>query len=1118
MAVTYTTAADREAFRRARPPARRGAVIEPLELLLAAASVFTIVLLLATYAGVVRVPRGESPNGAIVNLNGAVDAQRLDAVFSPVFPLAADRRLVVRTLLDFLTRTDASRGRLQNVGAIARARVSAATIDRTPGAAAFRDRLAQERERAKASGHDAPESVPILTGAQLSSIKPSLVVRSLAEVRQSLVLFTVLYVVIFQTFSIIWRIGGTRGDRVLLVAAHLLTALGFAAMVSRPDPLRDMLLYPRYLEGVMAGLVVAAGLSFVNVRTSSLKALSYVPLVLAFVLSLLLLSPLGSGPAGSGAKVNLGPVQPIEAIRILLALFLAGYFSRHWELLRAVRSDRVGTFEVPSWLNLPRARYALPVVLGVGAALALFFGQHDLGPALMLAVVFLASYSVARGTIGMALAGVALLAAGFYLGYELHISSTLADRVRMWQAPWNNLARGGDQIAQALWAIASGAQFGSGAGLGDTRYLPAGHTDLVLAALLEEFGFAGLVAVALLFAAFIARALTTARRASTEYGFFLALTLSLFIVVPVLLMMSGTLGLIPLTGVVTPFLSFGGSAMVANFAALGLLAALRSDTAPSADLAPFHVPVRWLGAGLATIATVLVVAAGMIQLRQEDEIVARPHLGPQADGVSRFQYNPRLLDVVRRIPRGTIVDRNGLPMATDDPEVASQAAAAYAKLGTSIGQPCTDRGTRCYPLGGRAFHLLGDAETKRNWGAPNTSYVERDSESRLMGFDDHALVVTVLDREGAKATAVRRDYRDLVPVLRHRFEPDHPAVKAVMNPHRELKLTIDARLQSQTAAILSTYARRSSSGRGAAVVIDPSTGDLLASVSYPWPADAMREEEIGGGEDADNEALLDRARYGLYPPGSTFKLLTAAAALRRDPGLSSQTFTCSRLPDDRVGVRLPGFSRPIRDDVLDKHPHGTIDMHRALVVSCNAYFAQLAVKLGPQALLAVAQPAEISLSRNNAVSRIRDTLPQVGYGQGEVVASPLRMAAIAAAIAADGNIRDVRVGETDGLEAAHPFLSAEIARTLGSYMRDVVLEGTGRSLRSNSIAIAGKTGTAELTGAPSHSWFIGFAPYGAARHRVAVAVILENAGYGGAGAAPAAGEIITAAAKLGLVQ
>src|SRR4030095_3048260 len=153
----------------------------------------------------------------------------------------------------------------------------------------------------------------------------------------------------------------------------------------------------------------------------------------------------------------------------------------------------------------------------------------------------------------------------------------------------------------------------------------------------------------------------------------------------------------------------------------------------------------------------------------------------------------------------------------------------------------------------------------------------------------------------------------------------------------------------------------------------------LASVSDPWPVDGARDEGHGSDE-GDNDALLDRARYGLYPPGSTFKLLTAAAALRRDASASGQTFTCSRLSDNRVGVKMPGFTRPVRDDVLDTHPHGTIDMHRALVVSCNAYFAQLAVKLGPQALLAVAQPAEISLARNNAVSRTRGMLAQVGYG------------------------------------------------------------------------------------------------------------------------------------------
>jgi peptidoglycan glycosyltransferase len=312
------------------------------------------------------------------------------------------------------------------------------------------------------------------------------------------------------------------------------------------------------------------------------------------------------------------------------------------------------------------------------------------------------------------------------------------------------------------------------------------------------------------------------------------------------------------------------------------------------------------------------------------------------------------------------------------------------------------------------------------------------------------------------------------------------------------------------------YARKSESGHAAAVVIDPATGDLLASVSYPWPSDFGSSPPSSSTTDV--EALLDRARYGLYPPGSTFKLITAAAALRRDAGSSRQTFTCSRLPDNRVGARVPGYPRPVRDDEKDTAPHGTIDMHRALVVSCNAYFAQLAVRLGPQALLDAARPAEIALARNNSVSRVRDTLPQVGYGQGDVVASPLRMARIAAAIASDGNIRETRVDAGSPLPAAHRFVPIETARVLARDMRDVVLDGTGRSLRGSVMPIAGKTGTAEITGRPSHSWFIGFAPYGTATRQVAVAVILENAGYGGAGAAPAAGEIIAAASALGLAR
>jgi len=208
----------------------------------------------------------------------------------------------------------------------------------------------------------------------------------------------------------------------------------------------------------------------------------------------------------------------------------------------------------------------------------------------------------------------------------------------------------------------------------------------------------------------------------------------------------------------------------------------------------------------------------------------------------------------------------------------------------------------------------------------------------------------------------------------------------------------------------------------------------------------------------------------------------------------------------------------VRDDEKDTSAHGTIDLHRAIVVSCNAYFAQLAVRLGPQALIDAAGPAEIALARNNSVTRVRDTLPQVGYGQGEVVASPLRMARIAGAIASDGNIRETRIVASDQALPAHAFVPAAIASVLARDMRDVVLGGTGHALRGSAVPIAGKTGTAEVTGKPSHSWFIGFAPYGPATRKVAVAVILENAGYGGAGAAPAAGEIVAAAAALGLAR
>ena len=157
-------------------------------------------------------------------------------------------------------------------------------------------------------------------------------------------------------------------------------------------------------------------------------------------------------------------------------------------------------------------------------------------------------------------------------------------------------------------------------------------------------------------------------------------------------------------------------------------------------------------------------------------------------------------------------------------------------------------------------------------------------------------------------------------------------------------------------------------------------------------------------------------------------------------------------------------------------------MHDGLVRSCNAYFAQLAMKLGPEAMLRAAADRVGIYARHRAARRrgCATTLPHAGYGQGDVVATPLRMARVAAALANGGVLNDAHVEMRDergakGGVKRERLLSPVGAATLARYMRDGVLEGTGRVLRSHPLRIAGKTGTAEVAGEASHSWFVGFA-------------------------------------------
>lgn len=1113
--------------------------------MLVVASLVAALAITLAYAGRTRTlawaarDRGPGPT-AVLNLNNVQHAGQLEPVLRQAFESQADARFAARELFQFLVapRDDAGadarpeRRRLPNVGGILRIQVPAEAVQRDLRLVEYEERLRAARGRAFTAGQPLPTALPLFTSADLLELKPLFSVRDLDTFRRTVLLWALLYLAGFHLVSVVWHRWEIEGDRLLLAAVHVLTGLGFAVLLSRSDPLRDTLLFVRFAQGVLAGLVLLALASAIDFRKKVFGELSYVPLAIAGALCVLLIV-FGGGPGGSGAKVNLGPVQPIEAIRLLLALFLAGYFARRWELLRDIRTRTLRAVTLPRFLNVPRPEYLLPVLIGVGVALAFFFIQKDLGPALFLSFIFLSMYAVARRGVALAVVGLVVLVAGFYVGYQLEISQTLADRVRIWQSPWDNAARGGDQVAQAHWALATGAISGTGLGIGDTRYVPAGHTDLAIAAVGEELGAFGLLVVAVLYGMIVRRGFRIARSAPSDYAFFLALAVTMTLIVPVLVMSAGLLGLIPLTGVVTPFLSYGGSAMAANLVGIGVLAAIRSgrvrqasaslaeapDLRAEAGTDPFRAPLRSLGVALGVCATGLIVVLLKVQVVQRDDYLVRPQLAVQADGGRRYLYNARVLDVVRQIPRGSIFDRNGLALASSDSAVIAKATDAYATLGVPVSRACPNRDERCYPLGGVAFHLLGDARSRTNWSASNTSYVERDLDDRLRGFDDRETTIRTTGASGETMLAVRRDYRDVIGLVRHRYEPNHPAAKAMLARSRDLRLTIDARLQLRVGAILSRAAKASASGKAAAVVIDADTGDILAAVSHPWPDLEFLEENASQDPEVTEAAVLDRARYGLYPPGSTFKMVTAAAALDAGGDRGTTPFACRRLPDGRVGAALPGL-RPIRDDVLDKTPHGVLDMHDALVVSCNAYFAQLALRIGRERLVSTGARAGIAIpvSRGDSL----DVLAHAGYGQGPVLTSPLRLARVAAALGTDGVLRGPRIdtaaARPEKPEKEDRLLGADSSRLLARALRDAVLSGTGRQLRAHAGRIAGKTGTAQVAGLPSHAWFAGFAPYGAATRRIAFAVILENAGYGGASAAAAAGDIVSAASSLQLVR
>src|SRR6185295_12195834 len=191
-------------------------------------------------------------------------------------------------------------------------------------------------------------------------------------------------------------------------------------------------------------------------------------------------------------------------------------------------------------------------------------------------------------------------------------------RIDMWLSPWDNDVHGGDQLAHALWAFATGGATGSGPGWGDPGVIPAGNTDLVLPAIGEEWGFAGVATVFALFGVLIWRGLRAAQRADTTYGLFLATGLTTLIACEMLLISAGVLGALPLSGVVSPFLSSGNTAMVANFLVFATLAGIGA-THGSSQPSNLRLPVARLKPILAGAGAILLGFAAYYQILHDKD-------------------------------------------------------------------------------------------------------------------------------------------------------------------------------------------------------------------------------------------------------------------------------------------------------------------------------------------------------------------------------------------------------------------------------------------------------------------------------------------------------------------
>jgi penicillin-binding protein A len=439
----------------------------------------------------------------------------------------------------------------------------------------------------------------------------------------------------------------------------------------------------------------------------------------------------------------------------------------------------------------------------------------------------------------------------------------------------------------------------------------------------------------------------------------------------------------------------------------------------------------------------------------------------KASEVVKSPYNRRLWAIRNEVLRGTIYDRN-MTALTKSERVNSETQ------------------KRTYTAGDIFAHTLGYVDIK--YGITG---LERKYDTELMGAESINLIQLIKNKG-----------------------------KAEEKVGHNLKTTLDLNIQKTAYDLLGN-------NKGAVVALNPRTGEVLAMVSKPsYDPNNLNAIWDNLQKDAANHPLINRATGGLYPPGSTFKTITAISALENIKGITTREFEDKGKLVFNSKESLSNYN----GEVL-----GNIDFKEAFYHSSNVFFGNLGLELGNDKLKATAE--KFFFNKNTPTDGItienskfptyknneKGNMAQSAIGQAEVLATPMEMALVASTIANDGvmmkpflvnQVMDSKGKVVKNIEpdSNGELISKDNAKIMKELMRAVVTNGTGGSAEVSGITASGKTGTADHVESKNpHAWFMGFAPYD--NPQVAVAVIVEEGGVGGKAAAKIAGQVMKAALK-----